>query len=97
MSETVKMTESEVKEVRALQEKFQQTMFDLGQNTLQRLQASATLKAAEEKEAKLGEIWVGLQKNENELIEKLLKTYGEGSLDLNAGTFISEKKPTSTA
>ena len=97
MSETVKMTDSEVKEVRALQEKFQQTMFELGQNTLQRLQANATLKAADKKEAELGDTWVSLQKAENELIEKLLKTYGEGSLDLNAGTFISEKKPVPAA
>ena len=94
MSEQIKMTDTELVEVRALQEKFQQRMFQLGQNTLQRLQATATLKHANEQEAKLGEEWVALQKEENQLIDKLLAKYGEGSLDLNAGTFVSEKKPT---
>lgn len=94
MSETVKMTDVELVEVRALQEKFQQKMFQLGQNTLQKLQAAATLKFATEQETKLGDEWVALQKEENQLIDKLLAKYGEGSLDLNAGTFVSEKKPT---
>jgi predicted transcriptional regulator len=94
MSETIKMTDTELVEVRALQEKFQQKMFQLGQNTLQRLQATSTLKVANEQETKLGDEWVALQKEENQLIDKLLAKYGEGSLDLNAGTFIAEKKPT---
>lgn len=94
MSETVKMTDTELVEVRALQEKFQQKMFQLGQNSLQRLQATSTLKLADEQEVKLGDEWLGLQKEESQLIDKLLAKYGEGSLDLNAGTFVSEKKTT---
>jgi len=95
MSEQIKMTEVELTEVRLLQEKFQQKIFQLGQNALQRTQAKNALKGADEQESKLTEDWVGLQKEENQLIDKLLTKYGEGSLDLGAGMFISEKKTTS--
>lgn len=92
MSEQIKMNEGELAEVRMLQDKFQQKVFQLGQATLQKLQAKSALKNADELEAKLSEEWLGLQKMENELIDKMLKKYGEGSLDLAAGTFIPEKK-----
>ena len=95
MSEQIKMTDGELTEVRVLQEKFQQKVFQLGQNALQKLQAKNTLKIADDQESKLSEDWVGLQKEETQLIDKLLAKYGEGSLDLQAGTFISEKKTAS--
>jgi hypothetical protein len=92
MSEQIKMTDSELAEIRVLQEKIQSTVFRLGQTALQKFQAKNGLKNAEESEVKLEGEWIGLQKEENQLIDKLLTKYGEGSLDLQAGTFISEKK-----
>lgn len=92
MSEIVKMTDGELTEVRGLQEKFQQKIFQLGQVTLQKVQAKEALKNAESLESKYVEDFQNLQKEENKLIESLLAKYGEGSLDLQAGTFISEKK-----
>ena len=92
MSEIVKMTDGELTEVRGLQEKFQQKIFQLGQVSLQKVQAKEALKNAESLESKYVEDFQNLQKEENKLIESLLAKYGEGSLDLQAGTFISEKK-----
>jgi len=94
--EKIKMTDNEVAEVRLLQEKFQQKVFQLGQLYLQKIQAEQTVKDISSQETKLKDEWNSLQKMENELIDKLLKKYGEGSLDLAAGVFITDKKTPST-
>ena len=87
------MTDSELAEVKMLQEKFHQKVFQVGQWCLQRWDAEARIKSASEQETKLKDEWTNLQKMENEMIEKLLDKYGEGALDLQAGTFIPENKP----
>ena len=92
MSEQIKMVDNEVAEVKMLQEKFQQKIFQLGQLYLRKMQAEIEVKNVGTEETKLKDEWVGLQKMENELMDKLLKKYGEGSLDLVAGVFISDKK-----
>lgn len=94
MSDAIKMNENELAEVRMLQEKFQQKLYQLGQLFLQKKQMEVASKNLAEQETKTWDEWVSLQKMENELMDNLLKKYGEGSLDLGAGTFIPEKKPT---
>jgi hypothetical protein len=90
MSEQVKMTEGELQEVRTLQDKYQQNIFQLGQNTLRNIEAKEALKFTEDEEVRLSEEFKSLRKTENTLIETLLKKYGEGSLDLKAGTFVAD-------
>ena len=97
MSEQIKMNDGELAEVRMLQEKFQQKVFQIGQLTLQRKKMELSLKNVNEQEAKALDEWTGLQKMENELIDKLLKKYGEGSLDMANGVFIPEKKTVPTS
>ena len=91
MSEKIKMTDNEIAEVKMLQEKFQQKIFQMGQWYLQNMDAKARTKTVNEQAIKLEDEWNSLQKMETELIDKLLTKYGEGSLDLQSGTFISEK------
>ena len=50
-----------------------------------------------EQEIKTWDEWTNLQKMETELMDKFLKKYGEGKLDLANGTFISEKLTTQTS
>ncbi len=95
MADSIKMAEGELAEVRMLQEKFQQKIFQLGQLFLKKKQVESAAKTLAEDEAKAWEEWTSLQKMENELMDKLLKKYGEGSLDLGAGAFIPEKKSAS--
>ena len=92
MSEQVKMTEGELTEVRTLQDKYQQNIFQLGQNTLRKLEAEEALKFTKDEEVRLSEEFKGLRKTENTLIETLLKKYGEGNLSVSEGTFTPEKK-----
>jgi hypothetical protein len=95
--EKIKMTDSEILEIKLLQEKFQQKVFQLGQLYLQKMQVEASIKTLNEQEIKLRDEWLSLQKMENELIDKMLTKYGEGSLDLKAGTFVIDKKVTATS
>jgi hypothetical protein len=94
MNEKIKMSDNELAEVKMLQEKFHQKVFQLGQWCLQKWDTENRTKSISEQEIKLKDEWNSLQKMENELIEKLLNKYGEGSLDLRAGTFTTEKEPT---
>jgi hypothetical protein len=42
-----------------------------------------------EKEKKLKEEWISLQKLEQGLLDKLIQKYGEGNLNMTDGTFTS--------
>lgn len=95
--EKIKMTDSEILEIKLLQEKFQQKVFQLGQLYLQKMQVEASIKTLNEQEIKLRDEWLSIQKMENELIDKMLAKYGEGQLNLVKGEFIPEKKVTATS
>jgi len=92
MNEQIQMTDGELSEVRTLQDKFQQKIFQLGQLTLQKLQATKALKQLSDQEITCEGDWISLQEEERQLIEVLLKKYGEGTLDLKAGMFIVDSK-----
>ena len=87
----IKMTEDELKEIRDIQKKFQDTHYQFGNIYLEKIQVEEAIKTIAEKETSLISTWKSLQKEENELINKILKKYGEGSLNLKDGIFISEK------
>jgi hypothetical protein len=93
MLEPIKMTESELSEVRKLQEQYQQKLAQFGLLYVDKMQVDLAVKAVVERENKLQEEWVELKKAEDLLIDKFLKAYGEGSLDIQQGVFIPESKP----
>ena len=90
MKENIKISESELSEVKLLQNKFQERIFQFGNLYLEKMQIEAAVKSITDKEVELQEEWKNLQKMENDLISKILTKYGEGSLDLKAGVFIPE-------
>ena len=97
MSEKIKMTESELVEVKSLQDKYQQKVVQLGRLYLQKMQSDLVIKNISEQEIKLRDDWTALQKLESELIDTLIKKYGEGSMDLQEGVFISQKSVSPTS
>ena len=92
MNEQIKMTDGELTEVRTLQDKFQQKTVQLGLLYLHKLKTERALKGIVKQEDQIVSDWDSLEKAETDLINKLLEKYGEGSLDLQSGTFIVEKK-----
>ncbi len=87
MNEKIKLTEGELLEVRTLQDKFQQNIFQLGQNTLRKLEVKDALKFTEDEEVRLNEEFKSIRKVEDELVQKFLQKYGEGSFNPSDGTF----------
>jgi len=92
MPEPMKMTDSELVEVKLLRDKFQSKTFEMGLLYLEKMQVDEFIKNVTNKEQTLRDDWEGLKKSENELIDKLIKKYGEGSLDLNEGVFVPDKR-----
>jgi hypothetical protein len=92
MSEKIKITEEELNTVRTVQTKFQDVRFQFGGLYIEKLAVDAAIKAITDRESQLQEEWRSLQKQENDIIEAILKKYGEGNLDLSKGEFIPEKK-----
>lgn len=92
MNDTTKISENELKEVKSLQDKFQRQNYLIGQMKINRRKLEKTLKELIEQEEKLLVDWDVLEKEESDLVNRLLSKYGEGSLDLAAGTFTPDKK-----
>ena len=87
MSQPIKITESELAEIRMLQSKFQESIFKLGNLQVEKMQLDAAVTAFVEKEKQLKEEWTSLQKLEQGLLDKIVKSYGEGNLNMADGTF----------
>jgi len=83
-------------EIRMLQEKFQEKVFEFGRFHLERKNLLALVNELESREKKAEEEYSQLQEMESSLLEKLTKKYGEGQLNLQDGTFIATNPPPST-
>jgi predicted nuclease with TOPRIM domain len=83
----IKISESELAEIRMLQGRFQETIFKLGNLQVEKMQLDAAVTEFVDKEKKLKEEWSSLQKLEEGLLDKIIKTYGTGNLNMTDGTF----------
>ena len=97
MSEKIKITDAELKSIRDIQSGFQQTKDQFGNLYIEKMAIEAAIKAVAEKENQLQSEWISFQKQENDIIESILKTYGEGSLDVKEGYFIKETPNTKSS
>jgi hypothetical protein len=89
MSQSIKITESEFSEIKMLQGKFQESIFKLGSLQVEKMELDRLVTDFVEKEKKLKEEWISLQKLEQGLLDKLIQKYGEGNLNMTDGTFTS--------
>jgi len=100
MSNQIKFSEQELAEIRMLQSKFQEKIFEFGRFRVERMGLLKMVKELEDREAKAEEEFGQLQKMEESLLERLTQKYGEGQLNLQDGTFIpatnSSVNPTAT-
>lgn len=88
----IKFSEHEMTEIKLLQSKFQEKIGDFGRFKIERLQILKLVQDLETREAKAEEEYLNLQRMETSLLDKLTAKYGEGSLNLEDGTFIPIKK-----
>ena len=89
MSQTKKITESEFSEIKLLQSKFQEIIFKLGNLGVEKIELDRMVSEFVEKEKNLKNEWTTIQKLEHTLLDKMIKTYGIGNLNMTDGTFTS--------
>jgi hypothetical protein len=87
MENSIKLPDNEIAEIKMLQSKFQESIYKLGSLQVEKLELDRLVTEFIEKEKKLKEEWASLQKLERSLLDKIVKTYGEGSLNMSDGTF----------
>ena len=83
-------------EIKMLQSKFQESIYRLGNLQIEKMELDRRVNEFVETEKKLKDEWASLQKLEQSLLDKIVKTYGEGNLDITNGSFtptvIAEQK-----
>lgn len=88
MSQPIKITEADFSAIKALQEKFHEMVIKLGSLQVEKMELDQTINDFVEREKKLREDWLVLKKQDEEMRDKMVTTYGEGSLNMEQGTFI---------
>lgn len=92
MNEEIKISPETLAEIKLLQSKFQEGIFKFGNLKIEKLELDKLNTNFIEKEKQLEEEWTSLQKLETGLLDKIVKTYGEGSLNLTDGIFVPTQK-----
>jgi|FAXJ01.1.fsa_nt_gi hypothetical protein len=93
MSQPIKITEAEFSEIRLLQGKFQELHGRFGNLGIEKMELDRLVNEFVEKEKKIKEEWITLKKIDEGLRDKLVTTYGEGSLNMENGTFTPATPP----
>ncbi|TRO55757.1 hypothetical protein E2P64_06640 [Candidatus Bathyarchaeota archaeon] len=92
MSEVIKISESELAEVRMLNGKFRGMVIEFGELGIEKMELDRMVSEFVAKEKSLKEKWQNLQKIEKELMDKVVQKYGEGDLNIEDGTFTPSPK-----
>ena len=87
-NEKVKISDVELSEIKMLSGKFNETIIKLGNLQVEKMELDRLVSGFVEKEKRLKEEWISLQKLDQDLLDKIFKKYGEGNLDMSDGTFI---------
>tara|TARA_R100001377_G_scaffold80280_1_gene59065 strand:- start:469 stop:744 length:276 start_codon:yes stop_codon:yes gene_type:complete len=88
MSETKKFTKEEINEISVLREGNAQKVTEFGQIELELYLTSQRLEMLQDTKNKLKGDYKNLQIQEQELVLKLNKKYGAGTVDISNGEFI---------
>lgn len=86
-NQPVKFTENELNNIKSLGAKFQETVFNLGQLYIERLNLENAFKELADKEKHLQEEYLNLQKEEQNILNNITAKYGNGVLNIKDGTF----------
>ena len=94
MNETPKkIDDSTWAEIKMLQGKFEELHGRFGNLGIEKMELDNAVSEFVERERKLKEEWASLKKLDADLRDKLVTTYGEGSLNMENGTFIPPASP----
>lgn len=84
---TTKIAESDLAEIKMLQGKFQGMILQFGNLGIEKLELDRMVNDFINREKSLKEDWGNLQRLERDLMDRMVKNYGEGNLNVADGTF----------
>lgn len=87
MAEPIKITTEELQDFYKLKDDIQRNTFELGVLYLEKMELDALFKNMSDKETELRNKVGEFRQKESELMNKILKKYGEGNLDIKNGFF----------
>ena len=91
MSEEVKFTEEEMKQINDIQESYGKIQSELGQVGISKIRLQDQADEVEEFESKLSDEFKQVQETERNLLTAITKKYGDGVLDPQTGVFTANK------
>ena len=91
MSEKVKFSDEELKDLEQLQNDYSQKQVELGQVHVQRLLLNQQIEELHNKQSALEQEYIQIQGREKQLVDALNQKYGPGQLDPETGEFTPAK------
>ena len=91
MSEKVKFSDEELKDLEQLQNDYSQKQVELGQVHVQRLLLNQQMEQLHNKQSALEQEYIQIQGREKQLVDALNQKYGPGQLDPETGVFTPAK------
>jgi len=87
MAETIKLQDSEMQSLQAIQTRYQEKVFQFGQFYLERIALDEKIKNLADAENKAKEEFAVIQQDEQKWMNDIANKYGDGNLSLKDGTF----------
>jgi len=91
MTESIKISTDELQEFNTLKSEIQKNIFEFGELYLQKMELDSLYKELSDKELELRKKTSTFKQREVDLMNNVLKKYGEGSLNIDTGVFIPTK------
>ena len=91
MSEKVKFSDEELKDLEQLQNDYSEKQVELGQVHVQRLLLNQQIEELHNKQSALEQEYIQIQGREKQLVDALNQKYGPGQLDPETGVFTPAK------
>ena len=91
MSEKIKFSDEELKDLEQLQNDYSQKQVELGQVHVQRLLLNQQMEQLHNKQSELEQEYIQIQGREKQLVDGLNQKYGPGQLDPETGVFTPAK------
>ena len=87
MADPIKLQDEELQQLQAIQQQYQEKVFQFGQLYLERINLDSQIKVLADSETKAKEAFAGVQKLEQDWMNQIAAKYGDGNLSLKDGTF----------
>lgn len=90
MTTAKKLSQEELNELKEIQNKYLELTAQLGQTHLEKISLETAIKGLNNEISKLEGVFLELKEQESKIQEAFTKKYGNGTVNLESGEFISE-------